>query len=101
MDRLIEFFTSSVGWLSPQYLFEILIIYVVIYTFLRFMEGTRGEGILKGIALLMLMFPLLLAIVAEQFGIMDRLLVIIQQPIQTIMQPAPNELRTRIPFLCR
>jgi diadenylate cyclase len=78
VDRLIEFFTSAVGWLNLQYLFEILIIYAVIYTFLRFMEGTRGEGILKGIALLMLMFPLLLTIIAERLDIMDRLLVIIR-----------------------
>jgi diadenylate cyclase len=42
------------------------------------MEGTRGEGILKGIALLMIMFPILLTIVAERFQILDRLLVIIR-----------------------
>jgi len=55
-----------------------LILYVIIYTFLRFMEGTRGEGILKGIALLILMVPILLTIVGERFKILDRLLVIIK-----------------------
>ena len=65
-------------WVNVEFLVEILIIYVVIYSFLRFMEGTRGEGILKGIALLMLMFPILLAIVGERFQILDRLLVIIR-----------------------
>jgi diadenylate cyclase len=78
VDGILDTTLPILRWLNPQYLIEILIIYVVIYTFLRFMEGTRGEGILKGIALLMLMFPILLTILAERFQILDRLLVIIQ-----------------------
>ena len=78
MSDILDALSSELLWPQAQYLFEILIIYLVIYTFLRFMEGTRGEGILKGIALLMLMFPLLLTIVAERLEIMDRLLVIIR-----------------------
>lgn len=64
-------------WIFLEYAAEILVIFLVIYAFLRFMEGTRGEGILKGIALLMLMFPILLTIVADSFGAFDRLKVII------------------------
>jgi len=78
MRGILEFFGGWLHWLNPQYLIEILIIYLVIYAFLRVMEGTRGEGILKGIALLMVMFPILLTIVAERLEIMDRLLVIIR-----------------------
>lgn len=78
MQELIDTVTSYLDWLNPQYLAEILIIYVVIYVFLRFMEGTRGEGILKGIALLILTFPILLTIIAESLEIMDRLLVTIR-----------------------
>ncbi len=59
-------------------LIEILIIYLIIYTFLRFMEGTRGEGILKGIALLILMVPILVTIIADSFNVLDRLVVIIR-----------------------
>src|SRR5262245_1768777 len=40
------------------------------------MEGTRGEGILKGIALLILTVPILVNIIAEQFKVLDRLVVI-------------------------
>lgn len=69
---------NAVSWIRVEYLAEVLVIYLVIYAFLRFMEGTRGEGILKGIALLMLTFPILLAIVAERFERFDRLLVIIR-----------------------
>ena len=78
MHSLLENIVLYLGRINFQYLIEILIIYLVIYAFLRFMEGTRGEGILKGIALLMIMFPILLTIVAERFQILDRLLVIIR-----------------------
>ncbi|MBN1443853.1 MAG: diadenylate cyclase CdaA [Planctomycetes bacterium] len=78
MQAILERVLSYVDWVNLQYLIEILIIYLVIYAFLRFMEGTRGEGILKGIALLMIMFPILLTIVADRFEILDRLLVIIR-----------------------
>ena len=60
----------------PEYLVEIFLIWLVIYAFLRFMEGTRGEGILKGIALLILTVPILLNILAEEFKVLDRLVVI-------------------------
>jgi diadenylate cyclase len=62
--------------INGEYLVEIFIIYVIIYTFLRFMEGTRGEGILKGIALLIITVPILVNILAEQFKVLDRLVVI-------------------------
>ena len=84
MQDIFSGLWSLASWNSIAYLVEILVIFVVIYAFLRFMEGTRGEGILKGIALLMLTFPILLAIVADQLKKadldfnMDRLLVIIR-----------------------
>ena len=78
MHDFLDIVSSYVRNVNLEYLLEILIIYVVIYTFLRFMEGTRGEGILKGIALLMLMFPILLAIFAERFQLLDRLVVILR-----------------------
>src|SRR5690606_25434528 len=62
-------------WLSrinPWSLLEIFIIFIVIYTFLRFMEGTRGEGILKGMALVMLLFPIVVTIAADSLGTLDR-----------------------------
>jgi len=61
-----------------EHAIEILIIYLIIYTFLRFMEGTRGEGILKGIALLILTVPILVTIIADRFDVLDRLLVIVK-----------------------
>ena len=61
-----------------EYFIEVLIIFAIIYTLLRFMEGTRGEGILKGIALIILMVPILVTIVGESFEVLDRLLVIVK-----------------------
>ena len=78
MQDFLAGFWDAVSWIRGEYLVEILVIYLVIYAFLRFMEGTKGEGILKGIALVMLTFPILLAIVAERFESFDRLLVIIR-----------------------
>jgi diadenylate cyclase len=76
-----EFVRSMQSWFSSftvEYLIEIFIIYVIIYTFLRFMEGTRGEGILKGMAILILTVPILLTIIGERFEVLDRLLVIVK-----------------------
>jgi diadenylate cyclase len=74
----LEAIRAGLGPLPLEAVIEVLIIYLILYTFLRFMEGTRGEGILKGIALLILTVPILVTIVAEKFNILDRLLVIIK-----------------------
>src|SRR5262245_6672113 len=78
MLEFLETLRSKVQSLPFEFVIEIFIIYLIIYTFLRFMEGTRGEGILKGIALLILTVPILVTIVAEKFKVLDRLLVIIK-----------------------
>ena len=77
-EELLKELRRYLDWINLEYLIEIFIIFLVIYAFLRYMKGTRGEGILKGIALLMLMFPILFAIIAERFQILDRLLAIIR-----------------------
>jgi diadenylate cyclase len=78
MQELIESLRTNLLAFPLEYVIEILIIYLIIYTFLRFMEGTRGEGILKGIALLILTVPILVTIIAEKFNVLDRLLVIVK-----------------------
>jgi diadenylate cyclase len=78
MSQVFENIKSFLVPFPLEAVIEILIIYLIIYTFLRFMEGTRGEGILKGIALLILTVPILVTIVAGSFNILDRLVVIIR-----------------------
>jgi diadenylate cyclase len=76
MEEILANLRSLLGSWSLEYVVEILLIYLTIYIFLRFMEGTRGEGILKGIALVILTVPILLNLLASQFKVMDRLVVI-------------------------
>lgn len=78
MESLVESLRSFFAPFQLEWLIEILIIYLLIYTFLRFMEGTRGEGILKGIALLIVTVPILVTILADSFGVLDRLVVIVR-----------------------
>jgi diadenylate cyclase len=78
MAPILERLRMGIDPLYVEYLIEVLVIYVIIYTFLRFMEGTRGEGILKGIALLILTVPIVVTILGEKFHVLDRLLVIVK-----------------------
>ncbi|MBI4604284.1 MAG: TIGR00159 family protein [Planctomycetes bacterium] len=78
MRDLLETLRSYLVPLTLEAAIEILIIYLILYTFLRFMEGTRGEGILKGMALLILTVPILVTIIADRFDVLDRLLVIVK-----------------------
>ena len=78
MDLSLEKIADFLQVLDLEYLLEIFLIYLVIYTFLRFMEGTRGEGILKGIALVLLIIPMVLSILANSFGVLQRVEVILK-----------------------
>lgn len=73
-EKIIEILRAF----DPEYLIEIFLIFLVIYTFLRFMEGTRGEGILKGIALVLLIVPMILSILSNTFGVLHRMEVILK-----------------------
>ena len=77
MEQFLTQIRAFLRVLDPEYILEILLIFYVIYAFLRFMEGTRGEGILKGIALIILTVPIVISIVAHSFGVMQRLEVIL------------------------
>ena len=43
MQDLFTTLWGVVDWISLEYFVEIFVIFLVIYAFLRFMEGTRGE----------------------------------------------------------
>ncbi len=78
MSDVLDSLRSFADSIYVEYVIEIIVIYLLIYAFLRFMEGTRGEGILKGIALVILTVPMLVTIIADQFGVLDRLLGIMK-----------------------
>lgn len=50
MDRLFGFFENLRGWMIIKSCGEIFVIFVLLYTILRIMQGTRGAGILRGLA---------------------------------------------------
>jgi diadenylate cyclase len=58
--------------LDPVAWLEIGLIYVLIYYFIKFCEGTRGAGVLKGLALLVLMAAVTFRVITEILE-MDRL----------------------------
>jgi len=87
MRSLIDSILSKVFPIQLEYLVEILIIYTIIYVFLRFLEGTRGEGILKGIALLIFTVPILATLVAEKFKILD---VCSSSSSSSVRRPSPS-----------
>jgi diadenylate cyclase len=78
LEELSQHLRDLTRLINVEYLCEVLLIYLVIYTFLRFMEGTRGEGILKGIALVIVTVPILINIIANRFGVFDRIEVILK-----------------------
>ncbi len=73
MDVLVEFFRPFLQW---EYLLEILLIWVLIYAFLRFVEGSRGAGVLKGVALFLL-FVLLAVSILARWGNLEQIRVIL------------------------
>src|SRR5687768_4019041 len=72
MNDLLDFsgfwraVTSYTWW---QVATEMLLIGLVVYWVLRFLRGTRGARMLKGIASVLIVLYLLIQLVAEQFGL--------------------------------
>lgn len=48
--KFINFFTDINGWIVAKTSLEIFIIFLLIYLVLRVLQGTRGEGILRALA---------------------------------------------------
>ena len=74
MDVIVDFFRPFMRW---EYLLEILLIYAIIYTFIRFTEGSRGAGVLKGVALFLL-FVLLAVSILARWGNLEQIRLILQ-----------------------
>ncbi len=66
MDAIVEFLRPFIRW---EYLFEILLLYALIYVFLRFTEGSRGAGVLKGVAFFVLFVLLAVSILARWWNL--------------------------------
>jgi len=66
MDALIEFVRPFLRW---EHLLEVLLLYAIIYAFLRFTEGSRGAGVLKGVAFFVLFVLLAVSILARWWNL--------------------------------
>ena len=64
-----QFLRSIIDW---GFFVEVGLIFTLIYYFIKFCEGTRGAGVLKGLALLVLMAAFLSNFLTSYFGF-DRL----------------------------
>ncbi|MBN1421256.1 MAG: hypothetical protein JXP34_20955, partial [Planctomycetes bacterium] len=75
LDGIASFFYQFKE--NPRYIFEVVLIYTFVYIFFRFTEGSRGAGILKGIALVMIFFLFVTMILAEWLAL-DRISFILK-----------------------
>jgi len=57
---------------------EVLIIALCVYMILRFLRGTRGASLFRGVAFVLLIVTLIVKVVAEQFNL-DRILAIYRE----------------------
>jgi diadenylate cyclase len=70
---MFENLTEIGDWLAVRHAIlikgalEVLIIFLFVYAFLRIMEGTRGAGILKGLAVFAVILAALTIFVTQQF----------------------------------
>ena len=67
MSGILNFFGQFAN--HPEYVLEIFLIYLLVYLFFQFTEGSRGAGILKGIALVMIFFLVVTMILAERLAL--------------------------------
>ncbi|MBV8782518.1 MAG: TIGR00159 family protein [Phycisphaerae bacterium] len=72
MDQLRENLSNFITQLrghGPSVLFEMLIIGSVVYWIVRFLRGTRGARMLRGIAFVLISVSLIMQLVANQLGL--------------------------------
>lgn len=66
MEVLFDLFRPFIRW---EYVIEILLIFTIIYAFFRFTEGSRGAGVLKGVAFLLLFILMAVSILARLWNL--------------------------------
>jgi len=82
--------------------FEILLIYLMLYAVLRFLHGTRGAGILRGLAFIVVMASLVILFLVKRFELytidwlITRFLPVFVLPVIVIFQPELRRALIRI-----
>lgn len=69
LNDLSNFFTALLSYPWWQVTIELLIIGLVVYLALRFLQGTRGARMLKGVAFVLIALYLIVRLFAERFDL--------------------------------
>ena len=69
LERIGEYFSRVAVYPWPQVAIELILIGVIVYWAIDFLEGTRGERLFRGIIFLLLAGVLTLNLVSKQFGL--------------------------------
>lgn len=69
LNDLSNFFTALLSYPWWQVAIELLIIGLVVYLALRFLQGTRGARMLKGVAFVLIALYLIVRLFAERFDL--------------------------------
>jgi diadenylate cyclase len=69
LDNLLNFFTQLKGYSPLSVITELLIIGFVVYWVIRFLRGTRGARLLKGIAFVLITLFVIIRLGANQLGL--------------------------------
>ncbi len=108
MGELAEIFHGPGRWFAihgPLLLkngFEILLIFLLVYAFLRLLQGTRGVGILKGLSILLGILALVIVVVTHWFPletvnwVLTRMAPVVLLPLFILFQPEIRRAMIRV-----
>ncbi|MCP4265240.1 MAG: TIGR00159 family protein [Candidatus Brocadiaceae bacterium] len=93
MDSFLGIFENLRGWILLRSCGEIFIIYVILYTILRVMQGTRGAGILRGLAFTLVIVTIVILFIIKKLEfytvnwLITEFLPVLIIPIIILFQP--------------
>jgi diadenylate cyclase len=101
MEQILQWLSAyGVMWLKVCC--EIAIIFLMVYAFLRFLQGTRGAGVLRGLSVMLLLVSGVAVFVTGRFQL-DRLSWVIRNliplvlvPVIVLFQPEVRRALTRV-----
>lgn len=92
-SRIVEMFERLGSYSLPSVLFELAIIWLLVLVLVRFVQGTRAAGALKGVLLIIVVATLLVQIIGGQDAfprlayLYDRALAVVAIGLVVIFQP--------------
>jgi diadenylate cyclase len=65
-ERLVQLYNRIGGYPAHEVFIELVVIWIIVYIVLRFLRGTRGAGVIKGVAMLLIFTTLLIKVLARE-----------------------------------